>query len=158
LFATDFSESSTEGFQFALELATAINSGLVVAHVVDKRPSVTYETPEVTAVFDAERRRVLEEARTSFGKIESATRDKKVALETVLAEGIPAEAILRIADEHEVDFIVLAIRKKGRLERALLGTTAERLVRDAHVPVLSVPTHAVADAEDLPDTRQRAAL
>jgi nucleotide-binding universal stress UspA family protein len=75
----------------------------------------------------------------------------------VLAEGIPAAAILRIADEHEVDFIVVAIRKKGRLERALLGTTAERLVRDAHVPVLSVPTHAVADAEDLSGPRQHAA-
>jgi nucleotide-binding universal stress UspA family protein len=158
LFATDFSESSTKGFQFALELATAINSGLVVAHVVDKRPPVTYETPEVAAVFDAERRRVLEEARTRFGKIESAARDKNVALETVLAEGIPAEAILRIADEHDADFIVLAIRKKGRLKSALLGTTAERLVRDAHVPVLSVPTHAVADAEDLSGPRQHAAL
>jgi nucleotide-binding universal stress UspA family protein len=158
LFATDLSESSAEGFQFALDLASATNSKLVVAHVIDKRPPVAYETPDVAAVFDAECRHVLDKARTRFEKIESAARDKKVTLETVVAEGIPAEAILRVADEHEADFIVLAIRKKGRLERALLGTTAERLVRDAHVPVLSVPTHAVADTEDLPSPRQHAAL
>jgi nucleotide-binding universal stress UspA family protein len=143
LFATDFSESSNEGFGFALELASALNSGLVVAHVMDKRPPVTLETPEVAAVFDAERRSALEEARHKFSSIESEAKKKGVRAETVLAEGVPAEVIVRIADEHEIDFIVLAIGKKGRIERALLGTMAEHLIREAHVPVLSVPTGTV---------------
>jgi nucleotide-binding universal stress UspA family protein len=157
LFATDFCQSSTEDFDFALDLATGVNSGLIIAHVIQKRPPVTFETPDVAALFDAERRRVLQETRARFEKIKSAAIDRHVAVETVVAEGIPAEAILRVADEHEADVIVLGIRKKGRLERALLGTTAERVVREAHVPVLSVPTRAVAGVEDLPESRERGA-
>ena len=157
LFAADFSDSSHEGYGHALELAGAMNAGLVVAHVTDKRPPVTFETPEVAAVFDAERRGALDETSEKFTSMKSEADRKDVRIETVVAEGIPAEAISRIADEHEVDFIILAIRKKGRLERALLGTTAERLIREAHVPVLSVPTRA-AELEDHADARQHAAL
>jgi nucleotide-binding universal stress UspA family protein len=144
LFATDVSQPVAEDFQFVMEFARAVDAGIVAAHVIDKRPPVTYETPDVAAVFDADRRQALEDTRIAFERIQATAKDMGVVIEPVIAEGTPAEAIVRIADEHEADFIVLPIRKKGRLERALLGTTAERVVRDAHIPVLSVPADAVA--------------
>ena len=64
---------------------------------------------------------------------------RKVRVETILSEGIPADAISRIADENTVDFIVLAVSRKSRMDRILLGTTAEKVIRDANVPVLSIP-------------------
>jgi nucleotide-binding universal stress UspA family protein len=153
LFATDISHPPVEDFQFVLEFAKAVDAGIIAAHVIDKRPPVTYETPQVAAVFDTERGRVLEETRMALKSMETTAREKGIAFQPVIAQGTPAEAIVRIADEHEVDFIVLAIRKKGRLERALAGTTAERVVREAHVPVLSVPAdgggyevHPIPDA------------
>jgi nucleotide-binding universal stress UspA family protein len=153
LFATDISEPLAEDFQFVLEFAGAVDASIIAAHVIEKRPPVTYETPDVAAVFDAERRRVLEETRIAFEILERTARDRGISLEPAIAEGMPAVAIERIADEQEVDFIVLGIRNKGRLERALLGTTAERVVREAHVPVLSVPVkgggyevHPIPDA------------
>jgi nucleotide-binding universal stress UspA family protein len=149
LFATDASQPSAEDFEFVLELAKTLDASVIAAHVIEKRPPVTYETPDVAAVFDAERRRQLEHTRIAFERIEAAATSRGVVLEPVIAEGVPAEAIVRIADEHEADFIVLAIRKKGRLERALLGTTAERVVRDAHAPVLSVPADTTASARKI---------
>jgi nucleotide-binding universal stress UspA family protein len=139
LFATDFLESSDAGFDFAMNLANTLKAKLFVAHVIDPRPPVSYETPEMAAVFDAEQERFREEARAAFKLIESEATGKNVKVETVLAKGIPADAILRIADENDVDLIVLAVRRKSRMNRILVGTTAEHVIREATVPVLSVP-------------------
>jgi nucleotide-binding universal stress UspA family protein len=148
LFATDFSEASATGLDFTMDFAATLNAGIVVAHVVDKRPVVTYETPEMTAVFDAEQKRFMEEAQYSFKQIEAEARLRKVTVETILAQGIPADAISRIADENIVDFIVLPVSRKSRMDRILLGTTAEKVIRDANVPVLSVPVrHAMERSE-----------
>jgi nucleotide-binding universal stress UspA family protein len=148
LFATDFSGASAEGLEFAVNLAATLNAELMVAHILDTRPLVSYETPEMAAVFDAEQQRFMKEAETAFKQLESDARNRKVKLETVLAEGIPADAIVRIADENRVDFIVLAVTRKSRMDRILLGTTAEKVIRDAHVPVLSVPARPTAERSE----------
>ena len=69
-------------------------------------------------------------------------------VETILAEGTPADAISRIADENSVDFIVLAVSRKSRMDRILVGTTAEKVIRDANVPVLSVPVGHTVERSD----------
>jgi nucleotide-binding universal stress UspA family protein len=68
--------------------------------------------------------------------------DGSVPITTVLADGTPYEAINRIAGQQNADMIVINLRGKGRLERALLGTTAERVIRTATLPVLSLPLPA----------------
>ena len=122
-----------------MDLASMTGSDLVVAHVIDKRPQVTYETPEVAAVFDEERKRSMEATRATFMKFESEGKRRNVRIEVVLSEGVAAEALPRIAAENMVDFLIIPVRRKGRLERALLGSTAEPVIREAHVPVLSIP-------------------
>jgi nucleotide-binding universal stress UspA family protein len=141
LFATDLSEASAGGLEFALDLAETLNAKLVVAHIMDKRPVVSHETPEMAAVFDVQQQRFKKEAEIAFKQMESEARNRKAKLETVLAEGVPADAIVRIANENTVDFIVLAVSRKSRMDRILLGTTAEKVIRDANVPVLSSRAH-----------------
>jgi nucleotide-binding universal stress UspA family protein len=148
LFATDFSEGSAQGLGFTMDLAATLNAELVVTHVIDKRPRVTFETPEMTAVFDAEQKRFLEESGNTFKQIEAEARTRKVRVETVLSEGIPSDAISRVADENTVDFIVLAVSRKSRMDRIILGTTAEKVIRDANVPVLSIPVRHVAERSE----------
>jgi nucleotide-binding universal stress UspA family protein len=62
-----------------------------------------------------------------------------VAIETVLVEGKAFRKIVEIAEERSMDVIVLNMQSKNRVERALLGATAERVVRFARCPVLSIP-------------------
>lgn len=54
-------------------------------------------------------------------------------------EGKPFEKLLKIANEQHIDIIVINLQSKTMLERAFLGSTAERVVRLAHIPVLSIP-------------------
>jgi nucleotide-binding universal stress UspA family protein len=68
--------------------------------------------------------------------------DGGVPITTALAEGVPYETINRLASELKADLIVINLQGKGMLERALLGSTAERVIRTATVPVLSLPLPA----------------
>ena len=91
----------------------------------------------------------IEEARTKLVDLVDEANRQNVKAETVLLEGIPAEVILKAADENTADLILLAVQSKGIVERALLGTTAERVIREAHLPVLSIPIQTVADREHM---------
>jgi nucleotide-binding universal stress UspA family protein len=50
--------------------------------------------------------------------------------------GVPEEAIVRLAEEEEVDMIVLGSHGRTGITRLLLGSVAEAIVRKAHCPVL----------------------
>ena len=63
--------------------------------------------------------------------------------ETELAEGSPVDALLRIADEHDADEIVVGTRGVGRIQ-GLLGSVAHELLTKSDRPVLVIPPAAVA--------------
>lgn len=71
----------------------------------------------------------------------------RVPITTALAGGVPYETINRLAEQNKADLIVINLQTKGRLDRALLGTTAERVIRTATVPVLSLPLPATYDSQ-----------
>jgi nucleotide-binding universal stress UspA family protein len=152
LFATDFGPGSDKGFQIALGIASETGASLTVAHTMDKRPAMAYETPEVHELFDEQHTEALKEAHDKFaGFKEEATR-RQMSIECVLAEGDVVETLVRIADETEADFMILGLRKMGAMARAFLGTAAEPLIRAAHVPVLSVPIDTTVVVE--PGTKE----
>jgi nucleotide-binding universal stress UspA family protein len=153
LLGTDLGPDSNKAFDFALQMAKAADSALVVAHTIDTRPVLTYEMPEVKAVFDEEHTQAVKRAQDSFSEFQAQAAKDRVDIECVLAEGKAAECLVRVADEREVDFMILALRKKSAVARTLLGSTAEPVIRTAHVPVLSVPVDVeVSAVQDRPST------
>jgi nucleotide-binding universal stress UspA family protein len=69
-----------------------------------------------------------------------------VAVATEVVNGTPHHEILKYADTMNADLIVINLQSKGLLERALLGATAERVIRSASIPVLGIPAATAADA------------
>jgi nucleotide-binding universal stress UspA family protein len=53
--------------------------------------------------------------------------------------GEPAELITRFTKEHDIDLVVMSTHGRGGLQRAYIGSVADKVVRGAHVPVLVVP-------------------
>jgi len=133
LFATDFGPDSDNGFRFALDLARATGCSLLVAHTIEKRLPVTNVTQQAR-----------QHTQEQFAKLRTEADLRKVPIECVAAEGEASESLLRIANEYDVDFMILGLRKKGAMEYVLplLGATAEPVIRSAHVPVLSIPIGA----------------
>jgi nucleotide-binding universal stress UspA family protein len=65
-------------------------------------------------------------------------REHELATRWLLRTGVPHEEIARAATEERADYIVIGTRGRGGLERALLGSVADRVVRTAPCPVVTV--------------------
>jgi nucleotide-binding universal stress UspA family protein len=133
LHPTDFSERSAAAFQLACALAMDYEAQLVVVHVTPEL-AVTREIvtlpPEPADVWNT-----LQE---ELANLRAPTLN--VRLETYLREGDPTTEILRLADEIQSDLIVMGMQGRTGLERVLMGSVAEAVVRKARYPVLTVKT------------------
>src|SRR5262245_39127180 len=136
LYATDLSESSRVGMEYAIELARKAAAQLSVLHVVDSEDRLLWGPALLT---DIDRPKIVEEFRLKLHEFVGQERVPDVAMEAFIAEGKPFKKIIEFADERSVDIIVLNMQSKGLLDRVILGSTAERVVRLARSPVLSVP-------------------
>ncbi|MFC5134593.1 MULTISPECIES: universal stress protein [Haloferacaceae] len=154
LYPTDGSAGSEAAAEHVRTLASAFDATVHVLHVIDARhaglgasgafladePSAMgdqsaetgYEGMGTAEVDDAVTERaeaVVEEAAAALGDVETAT-----AIEV----GTPHSAVLRYADDREVDAIVMGTHGRTGVERYLLGSVTEKVVRMADVPVLTI--------------------
>lgn len=74
-----------------------------------------------------------------FGDVRSIAEDHDASVETVVAEGAPADAILAYVDDAGVDRIVMGTRGRTGISRLVLGSVAEAVARRSPVPVTIVP-------------------
>jgi nucleotide-binding universal stress UspA family protein len=96
-----------------------------------------------TMVEEIERLRAEAETEASQYLEEIATALRAEGIEThVLVTGSrPAATIVRVAEEQDVDVIMLSTHDQGELEGLLVGSVADRVVQHTHRPVLLVPIH-----------------
>jgi nucleotide-binding universal stress UspA family protein len=134
LFATDLLESSRQPFSLVLDIAQRMDSDVTFLHALDS-VGLAYSGPMVGYVGQQD----IEQARTKLAEFAAEANARKVKTEIIIAEGLAAEEILKTAGENESDLVVMTVRRKGLMERTLLGTTAERVIRESNVPVLSIP-------------------
>ena len=139
LVATDFSSVSDLATSYAKALALNFRSSVEIVHVFD--PSVdTAKLEGIYRVPAPERRQLCVEGLEKLQRQFSAS---GIDVRTALPEGHPAQdALLQFARQHETDLIVAGTHSRSGLERLVLGSTAEQLIRNAVCPVLTVGPHA----------------
>jgi len=81
-------------------------------------------------------RALEQEGRVALEELER--RAASVPHETAITDGSPAKEIVRYATEHDCDLIVMGTHGRSGVDRLLLGSVAERVVRSSPVPVLTV--------------------
>lgn len=144
----DFSEFSRRALDYAVALARWYNSTITVLHVATPAPAAAvapYVGPEALQPFaltDVDRERLRRELRI-FVAAEGAP---GVAIDTRVEEGIDVhEEILVQAQRLASDLIVLGTHGRSGFQRLFLGSVAEKVLRKAVCPVMTVP-RAVPDA------------
>lgn len=134
LHPTDFSEHSKYAFRLACSLARDHDARLIVVHVVATMG------PEVVPVGEAAMHLQPEGYQhilwDDLKRVQSA--DPTVSVDHRLVEGDPVKEILRLAQEAACDMIVLGTHGRTGLDRLLMGSVAEQVVRKAPCPVLTV--------------------
>ncbi|MFW6006917.1 MAG: universal stress protein [Bacillota bacterium] len=78
-----------------------------------------------------EKNKLEEEGKDILKAAEEVLQEKDVDIEKVLLEGNPPEQICQLAEEKDVDYIVLGNRGKGGIKKFLLGSTSEKVLRNA---------------------------
>jgi len=138
LFPTDFSEHSKHAFTYALSFAREYGAQLHMLHVVEDvqylANAYMFDVPMMPSFTDMEenRQKEMEEF------IEREVTDASIKIEKSIRHGRPFLEIIQAAKDESVDLIVIATHGRGGLEHALFGSTAEKVVRKAPCPVLSI--------------------
>lgn len=136
LVAVDFSPSSAEALERALDLAADLDAAIHLVHAYDV-PLVEL-TPYHFAIPQSVWDGVREAAEAQLAELRDKLVGRGVEATPHLAEGPAPEAIVATAGDLGADLIVMGTRGHSRLAHALLGSVAERTLRRAHCPVLTV--------------------
>jgi nucleotide-binding universal stress UspA family protein len=143
LFATDFSRWAKRAEDYACSLACSWRASLTVLGVAEFPPGLNPDYP-VNQQYLAD---LLKQASSQLVDLKVRAERRGIAITTRVATGIPSEEVVTVARAEDSDLIVVGTRGKTGLAHILLGSTAERVIRGAPCPVLTVRTEP-ADAED----------
>ena len=137
LVPTDFSDPADAALAYAKELAAKFGSRLHLLHVV-ATPQAGWAGDGTVSSWPALLADLEDDARQRLNQLTSSgdSSAPPVCLETIV--GIPVASILDYAQAHHIDLIVMGTHGRGFMGHVLLGSVAERVVRMAAVPVLTV--------------------
>ncbi len=146
LCAIDFSEPSHRALDYAVTLGRTCHARVVALHVcpVEEMPVRAYGGPVVAepiTIAAVDRQRITADLKTLIARVKDGT----VWVEGTVVEGSVPDQILTRAQNLPADLLVVGTHGRSGFERLVLGSVAEKLLRKAPCPVLTVPPHA-ADA------------
>jgi len=128
----DGSKQADKAADVAFSFAHSVDCKVLIFAVA--RPPEPATMVELDAMLDDAREHYEQQFK---GLVEKA-RSMNVDVETAIAVGHPVEQIVHRAETDHVDLIVLGRRGKSRFEKMLVGSTAEKVLRYAHCPVMVV--------------------
>jgi nucleotide-binding universal stress UspA family protein len=157
LHATDFSSASRAAFQRAVSLARQNRAQLLLVHVmVPPTPFVAGRMPPKT--YEELERAARRSARASLDAALAKARTAGARAVAILTEGVPFEEIVRTAKRRRGDLIVVGTHGRSGFSRFFLGSVAERVVRSATCPVLTVGGGRPARRASRGGRRRRSAI
>ncbi len=149
---TDFSDLATRSLEYAVELAMRTGAELVVMYADPFLPPPHFTSDQMDELVAT-----LDRHRVAAGKELEAYAAQNVTsgvpMRTMVVEGTPASAIVKTADEVDVDVIVMGTHGRTGFNRFLLGSVTERVLHETRRPLLTV-RESTAPASSAP-TRPR---
>jgi nucleotide-binding universal stress UspA family protein len=134
LVPVDFSEHSLKAFQKAVAFARQFGSELILTHIVEQiiYPGDWMYPPLAMSDFASEKREEI------AGRLKALAAESGVRSQQIVRIGRAWQEIVEIAKERKADLLILATHGYTGLKHALLGSVAEKIVRHAPCPVLTV--------------------
>jgi nucleotide-binding universal stress UspA family protein len=146
LIATDGSDTSMRAAKMAIDIGEKIGATLTAVYVVDvQRLAQLPGYAAMPGIKDNLMELMFKDGGEALEEIGDMARDAGVAYERVVAQGDPGEELLKLCRDLGSDLIVLGTVGKSGLEKLLLGSVAEKVVRHSSVPVLVVPANDGCD-------------
>ncbi len=144
LVATDFGQASEVALAYGRELARTFGATLDVLHVAEDVVARAFGADGYVAAYPELQREIEEAARN---RVDAIVCDEDRALlggkAVIRTSNTPAFEIVTYAREADADLIIMGTHGRGAMAHLLMGSVAERVVRTAPCPVLTVrhPEH-----------------
>jgi nucleotide-binding universal stress UspA family protein len=144
LVPVDFSPCSDEAFRIACRMAELCGAKVLVLHVIDTSALAAFNRLGLLAVpSDAapQRRRLRHHARLKVRELLESKAAGDVKMTRLIVEGAPFVEIAKVARTGDIDLVVMGTYggRSGSVDKIFFGSTAEKVVRTAGCPVLTVP-------------------
>ena len=134
LVTTDFSDGTADALRYAFSVAQEYQAKVTLLHVLD----------DISADLSGKYRDpLIKSIREKLEDLIPADVRARCDVTTRVETGVPVRRILDVIKKDKVDLVVMNLHGTGILDRALLGSTAERIVRSASAPVLAIPPMGV---------------
>lgn len=135
LVPTDGSETAQRAVKHGIGLAEALGARVYGIYVIDISAFATLPTE---MVWENLKNLLSDESEKALKFAEEKAEERGIIFEGVVKEGVPAEEIVNTAQEKNVDLIVMGTSGRTGLDKFLLGSVAEKVVRTSYCPVLIV--------------------
>ncbi len=146
LVPVDFSPCSEEAFRLAVSLARVYQSEVLLLHVIDRRALDALNRAGLAPPSEerGQIKRLRHHARLNARRLLELDDAKGVAIRRLLEEGVPFVEIAKVARAERVGLVVMGSYggTVGSVDKIFFGSTAEKVVRTAGCPVLTVPLSA----------------
>ena len=142
LVPTDFSDSANNALDFACDIARKSQAEIELLHVVDFVAPAFGSTGGMVYYegYDSLSKEMEESAKESISVLIKDPKRKDVKISTNVKVGDPYDSIAKIVSKQDSDLIVLGTQGTSGIHEILIGSNAEKVVRFAHCPVITVPT------------------
>ncbi len=148
LVPTDGSPEGRRAVAHAIDLAEAHDATVSGVYVIN---TASYNGLPMESSWEGVTTLLNTDGKKALATIEQLATEHGVPVETEITEGSPAKEILQAADRQDCDLIVMGTHGRGGLDRLLLGSVAEKVVRGARIPVTTVRIdNSMAEAESTP--------
>jgi len=135
LIATDGSKNSERAVQHGIKLAKPLNAEVIGTYIIDISAFLTL--PE-TVVWDNVKDLLHKEGEKAAEFIKKEAEKEGVRVKTIVKEGSPSKDIVEIAEKENADVIIVGTAGRTGLDRFLLGSISEKVVRTAKCPVIVI--------------------
>lgn len=149
LVPVDFSPCSEEAFRVACQIARLCGAATLILHVIDTSALAAFNRLGLLAVPSdaaAQRRRLRHHARLKARQLLESKEAETVKVTRMIVEGTPFVEITKVVRTGNIDLVVMGSYggRSGSVDKIFFGSTAEKVVRTAGCPVLTVPLPASA--------------
>lgn len=135
LIATDGSEYTKNAVDYGIELAKDTEAKLHAIYVVD---TAAFASIPMDAAWESMYELLRQEGDEATKYVADKAQAEGLDVERNTVEGHPADEIIKYAEKNSISLIIMGTLGKSGLDRFLLGSVAEKVVRTSKIPVLVV--------------------
>lgn len=136
LVATDGSENAERAASYGINIAKATGAEVYALYVISTQHAVATRT--VMGWSEPFEEYLANKGGAAIADVEKLGKEAGVKVEPVFLKGIPADKILKYAEENNIDLIVMGTHGLTGIKRFLIGSVAENVVRHSKVPVMVI--------------------